>query len=342
MKIQKQKYDILTLGEVLIRYSPPGREKIAQSETFVKNVGGSELNVAAGAAQLGLKTALITKIPDNGLGDFVRGRIRLAGVGSGFVLGDASSGARLGVYYAESGACPRKPRFFYDRNHSSFTTLKPDEIPAEAFGSASVFHTSGITLALGGQAFSTAFETVRRMKERGALISFDVNYRANLWSEREAKAAAEKILPLTDILFVSEETSRRMFGKAGELRDILKSYGSEYGVSAVATTSRRVAGPSTQSFGSVIYSSEHDAFFSGKPYEEVDVVDRIGSGDAYDAGVLAGFLLSGGDFKEAAETGDAMAAVKITVPGDMPFTDAAEIQKIRASHKNGSPDEMER
>lgn len=342
LEIKPKKYDILCLGEVLIRYSSPGRERIAQCETFVKNAGGSELNVAAGAAQLGLKTGILTKLPANGLGEYIRSRIRMTGADESYVVMDASADSRLGVYYGEAGASPRKPRFFYDRKNSSFTSILPAEIPEELFGSAAVFHTSGITLALGEQAFDTAAETVRRMKKAGSLISFDVNYRANLWDEREAKAAIEKILPMVDILFVSEETSRRMFGKTGELRDIIKSYCAQYGVSAVATTSRRVTGPSRQSFGSVLYSREKDAFFTEKPYEGIDVVDRVGSGDAYDAGVLAGYLRSGGDFQQAVETGDAMSAVKDTVPGDLPLTNAAEIEKIRSAHKNGSAGEMER
>ena len=145
-----------------------------------------------------------------------------------------------------------------------------------------------------------------------------------------------------DILFISEETSRRMFRKTGDLRDIMKSYCTEYGVDYVATTQRTVISPKQHTFGSILYCRKDDAFFTEPPYENIDVVDRIGSGDAYVAGVLFG-LLQYGDPQRALEFGDATSSVKNTIPGDLPSSDFDEVTSIiRSHHSTGPQSELNR
>ncbi len=248
----------------------------------------------------------------------------------------------MGVYYYESGASPRKPAIIYDRRYSSINTISIDEIPDSVYTSTRVFHTSGITLALSEDTRSVALEMIKRFKAGGAQISFDVNYRANLWSEEEAYNTITSILPYVDILFISEETSRRMFRKTGDLRDIMKSYCTEYGVDYVATTQRTVISPKQHTFGSILYCRKDDAFFTEPPYENIDVVDRIGSGDAYVAGVLFG-LLQYGDPQRALEFGDATSSVKNTIPGDLPSSDFDEVTSIiRSHHSTGPQSELNR
>ena len=181
-----------------------------------------------------------------------------------------------------------------------------------------------------------AIELIKKFKAGGAAISFDINYRANLWSEDEARETIQTVLPYVDILFISEETSRRMFRKTGDLRDIMKSYCAEYGVRIVATTQRTVISPKIHTFGSILYSREADAFYTEPPYENIDVVDRLGSGDAYVAGVLFG-LLQYNDPRKALEFGNATSSVKNTIPGDLPSSDFKEIASIIASHKSTGP-----
>jgi 2-dehydro-3-deoxygluconokinase len=158
---------------------------------------------------------------------------------------------------------------------------------------------------------------VKRFKENGVLISFDVNYRANLWSEEEAREVTEQILPYIDILFVSEETSRRMLAQTGTLEEIMKGYCEKYGVTVVATTIRHVISPTRHSFTSKIYSAPEDKFYEEPGYENIEVVDRIGSGDAYLAGVLY-CILRYGDLQKAVEYGNAMSAVKTPSPATCP------------------------
>lgn len=338
---QKKEFDLLGLGEVMIRLSPPGKARLVQCDCVEARAGGSELNVAAGASLLGLRTALVTKLPESAAGQFVAAKIRQAGVDDVFVVRDSSPDARVGLYYYENGAAPRKPDVVYDRRNSSFTALQLEEIPEEVYASAGIVHTSGITLALSSHTRQLAMQMLRRFKERGARISFDVNYRANLWDEQTARRALESVLPMVDVLFISEETSRRMFARTGTVEEIIKGFSSEYGISVVAMSERKVLSPARHSFGSVLFSREA-GFFREAPYENIEVVDRIGSGDAYVAGVLSG-LARFGDCRKALELGDACAALKNTVPGDLPATNPAEVEQLIRSHKNGGAgDEMNR
>ena len=151
-----------------------------------------------------------------------------------------------------------------------------------------------------------AIEMIRRFKQAGAQISLDVNYRANLWSESDAYATLQTVLPMVDVLFVSEETSRRMFRKTGTRDAIMRSYCTEYGVSVVAATDRVVINPHKHDFGSTIYDAESDRFFTEPPYRGIEVVDRIGSGDAYISGVLYGLLCDGGSCRKALAYGNAV------------------------------------
>lgn len=334
--MQSNQFDLITFGEIMLRLSPPRHARITDGDIFEKRAGGAELNVASGVALLGLRTGIISKLPDNKLGTFLKNRIRFVGVSDDFLIYDSSPEARLGLYYYEMGAAPRKPTIVYDRKESSVTKIKLEEIPESVYTSAKMFHTSGISLALSSGMKDVAIELIRRFKKGGAVISFDVNYRANLWSEEQARETIEQILPLVDVLFVSEETSRRMFAKTGSLHEMMKSYAEDFGVRIVATTQRTVISPRKHNFTSTVYCAQKNEFFTEHAYENIDVIDRIGSGDAYVAGVLYG-LLKSNDAQEAMRFGNATSSVKNTVPGDLPSSDLAEIERIIREHNNIGP-----
>ena len=334
--MERKSFDLMCFGEIMLRLSPPSNERLVRGELLEKRAGGAELNVASGVSLLGLRTGMLSKLPRNALGTFIKNRIRFLGVSDDYLVYDDSDEARLGVYYYEYGAYPRKPSIVYDRKNSSINRITLDEIPDSVYSDTRLFHTSGISLALSDNAREVSTELIRRFKAGGARISFDVNYRANLWSEEDARAAIERILPDVDILFISEETSRRMFCRTGDLRDIMKSYCEQYGVRIVATTQRTVLSPKQHTFGSILYDRVSDAFYTEPPYENIDVVDRLGSGDAYVAGVLYG-LLHTGDPMQAVQFGNAASAVKNTIPGDLPSSDLSEIAAIIRSHQSTGP-----
>ena len=337
---QNTEFDIIGMGEVMLRLSPPSKEKISQSEIFEKTAGGSELNVVSGAAMLGVRSAIITKLPANKIGHFVRNKIRYGNVSDDYIVYDSSDEARLGLYYYESGAYPRKSSVIYDRARSSMCSLSLDELPPDIYEKTKVFHISSITLAIDKQLRKTALEAIKRFHDAGALVSFDVNYRASLWSEEEAREVIEKVFGYVDFLFVSEETSRRMLQRTGTLEEIMKGYVNDYGCKLVATTRREVISPMRHNFSSKIYFDGQ--FYEEEPYKDIEVIDRIGSGDAYLAGVLYG-LIKTDDIRQALEIGDASSAVKNTVIGDMAASGIDEIMSVVKSHKAvGRQDEMER
>lgn len=333
-----EKLDLLCLGEVLMRLSPLENERLLQAKQLVRQVGGAELNVAAAASMYGLKTGLISKLPAHAVGRYAGSAVRSMGVSDQFVIYDETRDARLGLYYYENGAHPRKPGVVYDRRNSSAAGMQIGEFPEEMYGSARCFHTSGITLALCREARETGMEMIRRFKKAGALISFDVNFRGNLWSGPEAKACITEILPYVDIFFCSESTARLTFGKEGDVREILKSFAQEYPISVVAATMRTVHSPKCHSFGSLVYDREKDCFYEEKPYENIEVVDRIGSGDAYVAGALYGLLCEGGNTQKAMAYGNASGAVKNTIPGDLMYADRGDLEQVMAVHQGTGGD----
>lgn len=334
--MKEKNFDLLTFGEIMLRLSPPNYERMTRGDIFDKRAGGSELNVASGVALLGLRTGVISRLPQNALGTFIKNRIRFEGVSDDYLIYDDSPEARLGIYYYENGAAPRKPSIVYDRMNSSITRISLDEIPLDVYSSTRMFHTSGISLALNKNTCEVVTEMIKRFKKGGAMVSFDCNYRANLWSEEDARAAIKNILPYVDILFVSEETSRRMMQKEGNLQDIMKSYTKEYPIKIVCTTQREVISPRKHNFTSTIYDAEGDKFYTEAPYKDIDVIDRIGSGDAYVAGALYG-ILKYNDPQKALEYGNATSSVKNTIPGDLPASDLKEIDNIIRNHNADGP-----
>ena len=335
--LPKRSYSVLGMGEVMLRLSPIGRERLSYSEAFEKRAGGSELNVVSGISMLGLRTGMITKLPRNEIGKFIKHKIRFSGTSDDYVVYDDSRDMRLGIYYYESGAYPRLPVVSYDRQGSSVTRFSRSELSPDVYESTNIFHTSGITLALSRSLCDNVIAMMEEFHNAGALISFDVNYRAALWSEDEARATVGSILPLVDILFISEETSRRMLGMSGSLEEIQRTLSERYpNLKIIASTMRRVISVQRHSFTSRIYDTELGESFTEAEYKNIDVVDRIGSGDAYVAGALYG-LLRFGDIESAARYGNAMAALKNTVPGDMSECDLADIEMIIRNHTSGEP-----
>lgn len=330
-------FDLLSLGELLLRLSPSNNERLVRGDAFQKQVGGAELNVAVGASLLGLHTGAITRLPSNDIGKFVKNKVRSYGISDDYFVYDSGADARMGLYYYENGAHPRKPKVIYDRKNSSFLDITPEEFPDSMYSAATCFHTTGITLALGEKTRNTAIEMMKRFKATGTIISFDVNFRGNLWTGSQAKECIEQILPYVDIFFCSEDTARLTFLKTGTAREMMKSFTEEYPITVVASTQRIVHSPKSHTFGSIVYDASKKEYYEEEPYRDIEVVDRIGSGDAYISGALYGLLTSGGDCRKAVAYGNATAAVKNTIPGDLPTSDLQEIDGIIKEHNTVGP-----
>ncbi|MGI5070724.1 sugar kinase [Treponema pectinovorum] len=331
---EHKEFDLITFGETMLRLSPPVNELIYKSDTFKKHAGGAELNVACGVSLLGCRSGIITRLPKNQLGTFIKNRIRSSSVSDDFIIFDESPEARVGIYYYENGAYPRKPTVVYDRKNSSITKIQESEIPSDIYGKTRMFYTSGITLALSDNTRNLALDMIKKFKAEGARIAFDINYRTSLWDEDTARNAIKQVLPYVDVLFISEESCRRMFRKTGTLEEMHREFCRDYpNIRLIATSQREVISPKIHSFGSTVYLKRLDKFYREEPYREIDVVDRIGSGDAYCAGVLFG-LLKYEDAQKAVEFGNATCATKNTIFGDLPVSDFAEIQSIIKAHQS--------
>ncbi len=336
-------YDLIAMGEILLRLSTNENERLQRNDNLRKRTGGAELNTATGVAALGLKTAIISKLPDNDLTTFAKNRIRFGNVDDTYIVLDKSADARMGIYFYEYGAYPRKPRIIYDRKNSSINKISIEEFDESLYVKARCFHTSGITLALSEVCRNTTIEMIKRFKEHGTLISFDVNFRANLWTGAEAKKCIEEILPYVDIFFCSEDTARLTFLKEGDIKQMMKEFAKEHDLKIVASTQRIVHGPKRHTFGSVIYNATENKYYEEEPYRDIDVVDRIGSGDAYISGVLYGLLSYNMDCQKALEYGNATSAIKNTISGDLLVTDLKEINAMIKDHQTtGRISEMDR
>ncbi|MGI6110401.1 MAG: sugar kinase [Eubacteriaceae bacterium] len=331
----KPEFDVITMGEILLRLSAPGNDRLSRGEIFEKHAGGAELNVASGIALLGLRTGIISQVPDNPIGHYIRNEMRFNGVSDDYLLFDSSPEARLGLYYYENGAYPRQPGVFYDRNDTSFQKINPDDLPEDLYTKTRLFHFSGINLALGDEIRESTIEIMKRFKQAGAAISFDVNFRGNLWSGEEARTVIEPLLPMIDFFFCSEDTARLTFGMEGTLKEIQKNFAEQYGIKVIASTKRTVKSPMHHDFTSSIYSAANDSYYEEDPYKNIEVVDRIGSGDAYVAGALYGWLSSHNP-RRALEIGNAFSAIKNTIPGDLPSSELEEVERvIELHHQHG-------
>jgi len=325
-------YDVITLGEPLIRFEPNNHyERLERTNLLKMALGGAEVNVSSALSLIGkLNTAIITKLPNNSLGRWIEYYLNSYNVSTEFIT---HGGLRVGSYYSEQGSRPRAASVTYDRKHSSFLDISINDYDFGHSQCAKIFHTTGITLALHENTMNMALDTIKALKKSHTLISFDVNYRSNLWSEEEARASIEKILPYVDILFISEESCRKMFQRTGTLEDILEDFSKTYDIKIIASTQRKVITQSQHQFASVIFDRESHTFFRTEQPYNIEVVDRVGSGDAYIAGVLYGLLSSSFDCEKAQEYGDAFAAIKCTIPGDILISNKAEVDSVIQKHK---------
>ncbi len=337
-----REFGLACSGEILLRLSPVNNELLVQGTLLEKNIGGAEFNVATGVSSLGVKSTLITKLPENELGRYAKRVINSNGVDSSFIIDDNSLYRRLAIYFYEYGASPRKPNVTYDRHDSSFQFMNVEELNKEIYEKCEIFHTSGISLGLCENSKQFTKDLIKKFKEKGGLISFDVNFRRNLWGDEEnARKEIEEILPSIDILFASEETLRKMFKQIGDMETIMRNFAKEHNISLLASTQRTVNSPKSHNFTSIIYNNKEDKFYSEKSYENIEIIDRIGSGDAYVAGVLYG-ILKFNDTEKALKYGNACGAIKNTITGDNNCAGAGLIKGIIEDHEFGSTSEMNR
>lgn len=324
---------VVTFGEIMLRLSPPGQERFFQSPQLRTFFGGSEANTAASLAHFGVRSDFVSRVPANAIGEAALGTLRAEGVD---VRGVVRGGERLGIYFVESGADLRDLRVVYDRAGSAFSQIAPGEIDWEALlRGANWFHVSGITPALGEGPAASAREAIETARALNVRVSIDLNFRPALWSGRNPRGTMQPLVQGCDLLIGNPGSVAAMLGipTAGTrpeppeaLRATTARLHAEFGCGKVALTQREVLSASEHGWSAVLYDGPTGELHMSRRYQ-VRVVDRVGGGDSFGAGLIYG-LLDGHTGKSALEFATAASALKLTIPGDFNRISADEAERL--------------
>lgn len=324
---------VVCFGEVLLRLSAPGKQLLLQSHELAAHVGGAEANVAVGLAKLGNSAAVVTVLPTNALGQACAGELRRHGVDTQSI---AHRDARMGLYFLTHGAGHRPAEVLYDRAGSAFASAPPDLIDWDAaLQGAEWLHVSGITPAVSETGAQAALRAVQAARTAGVKISYDCNFRARLWGERtpQAPALLRELCSYATLIFGDDRDIAFMFdfnpstATAEERRHLAaqEAFAAMPALQWIAYTERtRHAADVQQLIGTL---HDRQRVFTTRPYALQGIVDRIGAGDAYAAGILHG-LLNGMTPQRTVEFGVAAAVLKHSVPGDFNLVGIADVELL--------------
>jgi 2-dehydro-3-deoxygluconokinase len=322
---------VVCFGELLVRLSPPGKALLAHAPSLDVHVGGAEANVAVSLSLLGLQAAYVTAVPDNALADHSLGELRRHGVDVSHV---ARRPGRMGLYFMTHGATHRPAEVLYDRAQSSFAEASPDSYPWSAvLAEADWLHVGGITPAVSEKAAQALLHGVEEATARGVRISFDCNYRAKLWGARIADAPTllKRLCSFAEILFADERDIALIIGDTRLGTDRLAAMATAFAqwpkLKIIATTARGGKHGDEQTLTGIVHS--RDGSVTSKTYALGNIVDRIGSGDAYAAGLIER-TLAGAEPQAAVEFATAAACLKHSVAGDFSLMRRADIEALLA------------
>ena len=335
---------IVCFGELMLRLSPPGVERLLQSPTLQATFGGGEANVAVSLAHFGVESAYVTRLPANAIGDAAVRMLRGEGVHVDHVV---RGGSRMGIYFAETGASQRASTVIYDRAHSAISEIAPGAVKwDEVMKSAAWFHWTGITPALGGGAAACVREAIDAARRAGASVSVDLNYRRKLWTESQAQAAMRPLVSGADLVIANEEDLQAVLGiavggvdvKSGALdlaayERAAKDTATQLSVKRVAITLRESLSASDNGWSALLYDATSGTCHRGQRYS-VRVIDRIGAGDSFAAGLVYG-LLQGWASDAALKFAVGASALKHTIPGDFNRVSVSEVQQLVAGDGSG-------
>ncbi len=326
---------IVTFGEIMLRLAPDDYERIIQTNRFQATYGGGEANVAVSLAQLGDECWFVTRLPENALGDAAIRTLSGYGVRVDHII---RGGQRIGIYFLEQGASLRPSRVIYDRAGSAITEIKTGSLEWSAiFKGKDWFHITGITPAISKSAAAVSLEAVRTAKHAGLRVSCDLNYRRKLWTRDEAQTVMAELVRYTDLIIANEEDAADVFGiragaddvKEGKLdsaqyRDVAEQLAALSGAGKVAITLRESLSASDNNWSALLFDGEN--FYESRKYA-IHIVDRVGGGDSFGAGLIHG-LLRGWEMQTALEFAVAASALKQTIPGDMNLVKEDEVMAV--------------
>lgn len=331
---------IVLFGELLLRLKSPGKERLLQSPALEAVFGGSEANVAVSLAVLGREACFVTALPEHAVGRAAAASLARYGVRVQPVL----KPGRLGIYFLEDGACQRPSTVIYDRSGSCFAETAADEYGwASAFSGASWFHVSGVTPAVSQNAAGCALCAMKEARRQGASVSLDLNYRKKLWKYGASAVETMRALAaLADVIVANEEDIQNCLGiapgglgmTADGCRHLCEEVRRQFpNVRTVAVTLRRSQSADRNGWSAVL--SGRTGFFESASYSIENIVERVGAGDSFAAGLIFGLSEFGGDEQKALDFAAAASCLKHSIPGDFNLSTKEEILALMAGNANG-------
>jgi 2-dehydro-3-deoxygluconokinase len=315
--------DVITLGEAMIRLSPPSFQRLEQTHNLDLQVGGAELNTAVALARLGRSAAWVSRLTNNALGRLIANRAREAGVNTDHIVW--TDGDRVGVYFLEFGAAPRASNVIYDRKNAAIAGIQPNMAPwLQLFDGVRWFHVTGITPALSSSAAETTRAALRAARAARVQTSIDLNYRAKLWSPEEAGRWMTEFMNDCDVLITTEEDVDRVFGiKGTNYEDVARQLSARFPIKIVAITLRENPLVWKNNWTAIAY--QKGQVLRTRSFE-VEIVDRLGAGDSFAAGLIHGLLDE--DLQKGLDYGVAASAIKHSIPGDFAWITCAEVEAL--------------
>ncbi|MDR1325190.1 MAG: sugar kinase [Treponema sp.] len=333
---------IITFGEIMLRLAPAGYYRFTQATAFQATFGGGEANVAVALASLGMDAAFVTKLPKHEIGQTAVNKLRQFGVDTSKIV---RGGERIGVYYLEKGASQRPSKVIYDRAGSAIATATAADFDWNAiFDGASWFHFTGISPALGEPVAAVCLDALKAAKAKGLTVSCDLNYRKNLWSREKAGEVMDGLLKYVDLCIANEEDAADVFGihaknsnvRSGKInhdgyKEVAAALVERFGFKQVAITLRESISANDNNWAAMLFDGK-DFFFSRK--YAVHIVDRVGGGDSFGAGLIYG-ALNGLCSADTLEFAAAASCLKHSIEGDFNLVSVEEVKKLASGDASG-------
>ncbi len=331
----------ITLGEIMLRLSTPGFERVCQATSFDINYGGGEANVAVSLANYGEEAAFVSKIPSNSVGQAAVNSLRQYGVDTSHIV---RGGDRLGIYFLETGASMRASEVTYDRAHSAIAEADASEFDFDSiFAGYGWLHVSGITPAISLKARELTSQALMAAKRQGLTVSFDLNYRKKLWTTKEAQDCLIPLMQYVDYAIGNEEDAEKCLGfklpgdvTKGKLdaqgyKVLLTELCNQFGFKGASCSLRESHSASDNGWSGALVTNGQ--FYLSKHYD-VRLVDRVGGGDSFSAGLIYG-LTHYDDPQNAIDYAVAASALKQTIPGDFNHVSVKEVETLMAGDGSG-------
>lgn len=333
---------IVTFGELMLRLEPQGYLRFIQSDNLEATFGGAEANVAVSLANYGMDSVFVSKLPEHEIGQAAINSLRKYGVNTSQVV---RGGNRVGIYYCEKGASQRPSKVIYDRSGSSIAMASKDDFDWDKiFDGATWFHFTGITPALSDNMADITLEAVKKAKEKGLIVSCDLNYRKKLWTKEKARDVMSGVCKFVDYCIANEEDAKDVFGIEADGSDIesgilnkngYKSVAQKltnaFGFKGVAITLRESISANDNNWSGMLYTNG-EAYFSKK--YALRIVDRVGGGDSFGGGLIY-CLANGKDAQYAIDFAVAASALKHSVEGDYNLVSVSEVEALAGGNASG-------